>query len=186
MGIGRTIGTLFAAISDPKGLISGKYKDEFTKASDEVNAGFRNLGAALSGWTPPPIPPIGPAVTAAVVTPLHDAVPAVQAALAGVHTVVTEETGKIPPTMIVSLHNADEAIKKGVKDWEGSAKDGAAGVPPAVSGELDKVPPAANTALAPLQQLEALKGMKDQSACSPAWPRCSSSSRPAWIRRVPG
>jgi hypothetical protein len=85
------------------------------------------------------------------------------AALAPMVPAVQAELDKLDSRSIApSLHNADLAIEQGVKNWEATAKAGAAGVPPAVGAELGKVPPAADTALAPLQQLEALKGMKDQ------------------------
>jgi hypothetical protein len=166
IGVGRTIGTLFAAINDPAGLISGKFKGEFDKASQEVNDGFANIGRAFSSWTPPPIPGVGPSLNSALVQPFAGAVAA-----------VNQELGKLQPATTVSLHNVDEAITRGSQNWQASAQQGASQVPPAVGAALQptagvaadalgQVPPAANAALAPLAQLQALDAMEPQFLAS--------------------
>jgi hypothetical protein len=97
------------------------------------------------------IAPVGPAARDAIIAALQ---PAVQS--------VETELNKGGPAATKSLRNMDLAIEAGVKNWEATAQAGAAAVPPVISQELGQVPPAANAALAPLQQLEALKGMRDQ------------------------
>jgi hypothetical protein len=141
----------------------------FGDAGPLIGQGIAKIAASVQGGGPALSAAMGTvgtnagaALTQGITTALHPAVPAVQAELSKVQAVVTEQTGKIPPTMIVSLHNADMAIEQGTKNWAASAQSGAAEIPPAVGGEMAKVPPAAETALAPIQQLQALQGMRDQ------------------------
>jgi len=124
------------------------------KIAQAVQDGGPAITAAATGA----VAGVGPAVSAGLSTVSASAVPAMMDLKAKIASGAIDAASAIP----AGFKGVGTATATALAPVTPAAVAAVGSVNTAVSGEMAKVPPAAETALAPIQQLQALQGMRDQ------------------------